>query len=44
VVSTDPKASGVITIDPESAQFRFNRKIYLGEVEIMPYRFRQIEQ
>ena len=30
VISTDSNESGVIVIDPESAEYTFNRKIYLG--------------
>lgn len=33
MVSANPNDSGVIVIDPESADFHFNRKIFLGEVE-----------
>ena len=42
VVSTDPKETGVIVIAPESADFSFHRKLYLGETSMMNYRFRQV--
>lgn len=29
-------------MEPESADYHFNRKIFLGEVEMMDYRFNQI--
>jgi len=42
VVSVNPKETGVLVIEPQTAGFVFNRKIYLGEVEMMNYRFKQI--
>lgn len=39
MISTDEKDSGVIVIDPETADYVFNRKIYLGETQMAPQLF-----
>lgn len=42
VVSTDPEESGVIVIDSESAGYKFNRKVFIGETTIMSSRLDEI--
>ena len=39
VISTDSNESGLIVIEPESADYQFNRKIYLGETKMEPKKF-----
>lgn len=33
VIDSNPNVTGVITIEPESAEYRFNRKLYLGDTD-----------